>query len=260
MFLLADAISDYNTYNLSVLGSGEAHLNFLSGVLLAGSMAEGLTMQTVWGHPAPDADMMALLGTMFGVTIPDQVAPGIHYGLRSTPSSPAMSIMAFLDIITAFFTHSEEQMDLFDKVKHTVALVSTADISTLLPFLPMLNALDKTSIKAVTSLDDEFIEALKLFDEASIKSLISLLSTTDKSCLKYAPEGCPLGYTRLRGINIKELPAIYAECFEEEDRYHWLKTSHLNEQIQRVYNLVVTYPGTPATPSGPAGQVWSHEK
>ena len=260
MFLLADAIADYNTHNLSVLESGEAHLNFLNGVLLAGSMAEGLTMQIVWGHSAPDADMMVLLGSMFGVTIPHQVAPGSHHGPETTPPSPAKSIISFLDVITAFFSHSTAQMDLFDRVKHIVSLASTTDVSKLLPYLPILGALDDTAIKAFASLDDEFIRALKSLDEASIKSLALLLSTTNKSCLEYAPEGCPLAYTRLRGTNIKQLPPLYAECFEEEDGRHWLKTSFLNERLQQVYNLVVTYPGTPATPSGPAGQVLSPEK
>ena len=260
MFLLADVISDYNSYTLSMLGLGEAHLNFLSGVLLAGSMAEGLTMQLVWGHSAPDADLMVLLGAMLGVTIPGQVAHGSHHGLESTASSAAESIMSFLEVITAFFSHSPEQMDLFDKVKHIVSLVIANDISALLPLVPILATLDETSIKALTSLDDEFIKAMKLLDEKSMKSLTFLLSSTNKSCLEYSPEGCPLAYTRLRGTNIKELPPICAECFEEEDGHHWLKTSHLNERIQQCYNLVVTYPGTLATPSGPAGQVWSRGK
>ena len=260
MFLLADAISDYNTYTFSVLGSGEAHLNFPSGVLLAGSMAEGLTMQLVWGHPAPDADLMVLFGGMLGVTIPDHEAHGSHHGRESTPPAPATSMMYFLDVITAFFSYSDAQMDTFDNVKHIVSVISSTDISTLLPLLPMLDWIDDTYIKAVTPLDEGSIKALKSLDETSIKALTFLLSATNKSCLEYAPEGCPLAYTRLRGINIEELPHIYSECFGKDDGHHWLKTSHLNEQIQQCYNLVVNYPGARAIPSGPAGQVWSHEK
>ena len=255
MFLLADVISDFNTHNLSVLRSGEAHLNFLSGMLLAGSMAEGLTMQLVWGHPAPDADLMVLFGGVLGVTILDHEAHGRHHGLERTSPSPAASMMYLLDIITAFFSHSEAQMDIIDTVKHILSVVSTTDISTLLPLLPMLYWADETFIKAVTPLDEGSIRVLKSLDETSIKTLTFLLSATYKIGLEYAPEGCPLAYTRLRGTNIEELPDIYAELFEEEDGLHWLKTSRLNEQIQQCYNLVVTYPGTRAIPSGPAGQV-----
>ena len=51
------------------------------------------------------------------------------------------------------------------------------------------------------------------------------------------------------------MPLIYAEFFEKEDDYHWLKTDHLNEQIQQYYNMVATHPATHTTTSGPAGQV-----
>ena len=105
MFLLPDAISDYNITQLSLLRSGTAHLDFLNGVLLAGSMAEGLTMQLVWGHPAPDADLMALLGSMWGVTIPGKVAPGSHHGLESALSSAETSLLFLIEYINSFFSY-----------------------------------------------------------------------------------------------------------------------------------------------------------
>ena len=234
MFLLPDVISDNNIAQLSLLRSGTAHLDFLSGLLLAGSMAEGLTMQIVWGHPAPDADLMVLFGGMLGVTIPGKVAPGSHHGLGITLSSPETSILRLIEYITAVFSHSEQQMKSIDTFRTILSLVSMIGISTVLPRLSMQ------------------------LDEASIKALKLLLLQKNKSCLEYAPEGCPLAYTRIRGINIKELPPIYAEVFEEEDGHHWLKTNRLNEQIQQCYNMVATYPATPATTSGPAGQVRSH--
>ena len=236
MYLLADVISDYNTAQLSLLRSGTAHLEFLNGVLLAGSMAEGLTMQLVWGHPAPDVDLMTLLGNMWGVTIPGKVAPGSHHGLGSTLSSPDTSLLFFIEYITAVFSYSKQQMESIDSFKNIISLVSSVGISTLLPLLKMRT------------------------DETSIKALAFLSLQTNKSCLEYAPEGCPLAYTRLRGINIEELPPIYAEFFDEEDGHHWLKTNHLNELMQQYYNMVATYPATPSTTSGPAGQVRSHGK
>ena len=125
-------------------------------------------------------------------------------------------------------------MKLIDTAKTILSLVSKVGISTLLPLL-------NTQL-----------------DEASIKALQFVVLQTNKSCLEYAPEGCPPAYTRLREINIEELPPIYAEFFEEEDGHHWLKTNRLSEQMQQFYNLVATYPATPASSSGPAGQVWSH--
>ena len=234
MFLLADAISDYNTAQLTLLRSGTAHLDFLNGVLLAGSMAEGLTMQLVWGHPAPDADLMALLGSMWGVTIPGKVAPGSHHGLETPLSSPETSLLIFLGHIASFFSHSTRQMESIDSFKNMISLVNTVDISKLLPILN--TRLDETLTKVLTF----------------------LALTENKSCLEYAPEGCPLAYTRLRGINIEELPPTYAEFFVEDDGHHWLRTNHLNEQIQQFYNIVATYPATAATASGPAGKVWPY--
>ena len=234
MFLLPDVISDNNIAQLSLLRSGTAHLDFLNGLLLAGSMAEGLTMQIVWGHPAPDADLMVLFGGMLGVTIPDKVAPGSHHGLGFTLSSPATSILCVIEYITAVISHSEQQMKSIDMFKNIIASINNDGISKLLPLLNMV------------------------LDETSIKALTFLAFQNSKSCLEYAPTGCPLAYTRLRGINIKELPPIYAEFFEEKDGHHWLRTNHLNEQIQQYYNMVATYPATPASTSGPAGQVRSH--
>ena len=103
MFLLPDVISDNNIAQLSLLRSGTAHLDFFNGLLLAGSMADGLTMQIVWGHPAPDADLMVLLGGMLGVTIPGKVAPGSHHGLGISLSSPETSILRLIDFIASIF-------------------------------------------------------------------------------------------------------------------------------------------------------------
>ena len=240
MFRLVDVISDYNTTRLSLLRSGKAHFDFLNGVLLAGSMAEGLTMQQVWGHPASDADLMVLFGAMLGVTIPDQVATIGHHVPESTISSPVRSIVIFLDAITYFFSHQKAQLLAIKRFRDMVLSASTNGDSTFLPLLPKVHhpLLYETSSKILT-----FISLLK-----------------NESCLEYAPEGCPLAYTRIRGINIGELPYIYAEFFEEEDGQHWLKTSHLNQQIQQCYNLVGSYPSVHGANSGPAGQVRSHGK
>ena len=240
MFLLADVISHYNTTRLSELRSGKAHLDILSGVLLAGSMAEGLTMHLHWGHPAPDADLMLLFGGMLGVTLPHQEAPGIHHEIECTPSSPETSILFFLDCITSFLSPNPSQLSAIDCFKMMVSLISIVDIST---FLELLQTLQHP-----------------LPYEASIKALAFLSLLTNKSCLEYAPVGCPLAYTRLRGINVDELPHIYAEFFEEEDGHLWLKTRHVNEQLQQCYNMIASYPATPSTTSGPAGQVHSLEK
>ena len=240
MFLLADVISHYNTTRLSELRSAKGHLDILCGVLLAGSMAEGLTMQLHWGHPAPDADLMLLFGGMLGVTLPHQVAPAIHHEIECAPSSPETSIVFFLDCITSFLSPNPAQLSAIDGFKTMLSLISIVGISTFLELLPTVEH--------------------PLLNEASIKSLAFLSLLKNKSCLEYAPAGCPLAYTRLRGINVDELPHIYAEFFEEEDGHLWLKTRHLNEQIQQCYNIVASYPATPSTTSGPAGQVHSLEK
>ena len=258
MFLLADIISDYNSYSLSVLGSGEAHHNIMSGALLAGSMGEGLTMQLVWGHSTPDADLMILLGAMLGVTIPDLVPRGNHHEPESIPSSPQTTMMSFLDVITSFFTHSTEQMEALESLKEVLSLVSTNDISILSQYKWILDVMSETSIKAITSLNEKSIKVLKLLNETNIKMLTFVVSARNKSCLEYAPDGCPLAYTQLRGTNIKELPHIYAVFFEEENGHNWLKTSHLNQFIQQYYNVAANYPATPATIGGPAGQVRPH--
>ena len=240
MFLLADVLSHYNTTRLSELRSGKAHLDILSGVLFAGSMAEGLTMQLHWGHPAPDADLMLLFGGMFGVTLPNQEDPGIHHEIECTPSSPETSILFFLDCITLLLSPNPPQLSAIDGFKTMLSLISIFGISTFLELLPKLH--------------------YPLVNEASIKSVALLSLLKNKSCLEYAPARCPVAYTRLRGINVDEVPLIYGEFFEWEDGHLWLKTRHLNEQIQQYYNMIASYPATPSTTSGPAGQVHSLEK
>ena len=318
MFLLPDAISDYNIAQLSLLRSGTAHLDFLNGVLLAGSMAEGLTRQLVWGHPAPDADLMALLGSMWGVTITGKVAPGSLHGIESALSSAETSLLFLIEYISSFFSHSTQQMKSIDMFKNIISSINKDGISKLLPLLNMV--LDEASINTLRPrpnrrhvADDIFKwiflnknawilikVSLKFVPKGPIdnipalvqimawrrpgdkplsglmrvsllthicvtrpqwvKALTFLALQKNKSCLEYAPGGCPLAYTRLRGINVEELPTIYTEFFEEENGHHRLRTNHLNEQIQQYYNMVATYPATPASTSGPAGQVRSHGK
>ena len=83
----------------------------------------------------------------------------------------------------------------------------------------------------------------------------------DKSCLEYAPEGCPSAYTRLRVTNLQGLllhPYVDAECVEEEDGHLWLNTLRLNERIQSGINTIVSDPANRSTGiSGPAGEVLS---
>ena len=86
------------------------------------------------------------------------------------------------------------------------------------------------------------------------------------SCLEYAPEGCPLAYTRLRVTNAKPLrlhPLVGADCIEEEDGHYWINTRRLNERLQRAFNQIRPTSFRFNTPdlhitdvSGPAGQVW----
>ena len=180
MYMLSDRNVRSNTEALSVLKSGEAHRQLSSKMLLAGSRAEGLTVDHNWGHPWPDADSMLLLGAKLGVTIPEHQAPCCQNGPASTATSSSTS-----------------------------SLPVPGDHSS--------------------------------------------------SCLQYAPEGCPLAYTRLRITDLQTLllrPPVDTNAVEEEDGYHWLNTRRLNERIQQLINESRPNPAHHTTSiSGPAGQV-----
>ena len=246
MFLQRDSFVNHNAACLEMLSSGKAHLDLLSGVLIAGSMADGLTMEIVFGHPVPDVDLMLLLGAMLGVTIPGKRAPGSQQGMEGIPSSREASIISLINAFTELVTLSMSQKAVIDFFK--LLLWSVSDnkqkpggniiqcLQLLSPLHPLLN---ETNIDAI--------------------SLVFLAQ--EKSCLEYAPEGCPLAYTRLRGINVEENSDLYPDFFTEVNGQRWLNTRHLNQQIQKYYNMLASDPATHTIAgSGPAGQVLAHEE
>ena len=76
IWLLLDDQQSINAACMSALKSGKAlrevpkHMDAKPWMLIAGSQGEGLTLQTGWGHPWPDIDMMILYGKYLGVNIP----------------------------------------------------------------------------------------------------------------------------------------------------------------------------------------------
>ena len=97
IYLLGDITESMNTASISALLSGKAYrgehppkdLNTNSWLFQAGSTAEGLTLQTNWGHPWPDIDLMVLLGNYLGVNMPGYQ----HRRYRSIPSSSSAFIL-----------------------------------------------------------------------------------------------------------------------------------------------------------------------
>ena len=89
IFLLWDDAVCGTAVALSALKMGEIYRQmFDEGVIIAGSMAEGLTMTPGWGHPWPDGDGMLLLGSMLGVNIPRNELPRkCQSTLSSSPAS-----------------------------------------------------------------------------------------------------------------------------------------------------------------------------
>ena len=98
IFLVEDSAESMNTASISALKSGKAFrgehppkdLNTNSWFFVAGSTAEGLTLQISWGHPWPDIDLMVLLGNYLGVNMPGHQ----HRGYWSIPSSSSAFILA----------------------------------------------------------------------------------------------------------------------------------------------------------------------
>ena len=100
---ISEAIGDVeqtkNTTALSALTSGQVHreAKWAKWSLIAGSMAESLTMSAQWGHPCPDFDWMLLLGAQLGVYITtDQPSRKC----QSPPGSPPPSIQWNLSVTT----------------------------------------------------------------------------------------------------------------------------------------------------------------
>ena len=87
IFLLQYGQIRYNATTLSALISGEAHREAdVRWGLIAGSMAEGLTMTPQWGHPWPDMDWMPLFSAQLKVNIPrDQLPKEIQLSQNSSP-------------------------------------------------------------------------------------------------------------------------------------------------------------------------------
>ena len=80
-----------------------------------------------------------------------------------------------------------------------------------------------------------------------------------KSCLMYAPEGCPPAYTRLKVCDTQAFmvhPCVQPDCILESDGDHWLLPSRLNKIIQRHINQsrVPDSANQSTAISGPAGQ------
>ena len=80
-----------------------------------------------------------------------------------------------------------------------------------------------------------------------------------RSCLEYAPDGCPPAYTRLQVTNkqaLQLLPQFDTDCVEEKDGHHWLNTRLLNKWIQQAINKGMPDPVYRNTGiSGPSGEV-----
>ena len=86
--LLEDKIVCDNAVVQSALKSGEIYRETSDeGGIIAGSLAEGLTMENGWGHPWSDADGMVLIGAELGVNIPgDQLPRECQSTLSSSPA------------------------------------------------------------------------------------------------------------------------------------------------------------------------------
>ena len=87
IFLLQYGHIRHNAATLSALISDDVHREAdIRWGLIAGSMAEGLTMTPHWGHPWPDMDWMPLFGAQLKVNIPrDQLPREIQLSQNSSP-------------------------------------------------------------------------------------------------------------------------------------------------------------------------------
>ena len=88
---LWDSIVRNNQSALSYLTSGLAHHKAgvrEEWVLIAGSMAEGLTLEEQWGHERPDVDGMILYGAQLGVCVTQEhLATKQHHSPNTSSSS-----------------------------------------------------------------------------------------------------------------------------------------------------------------------------
>ena len=94
-------------------------------------------------------------------------------------------------------------------------------------------------------------------------SSLSFPDLVAKSCLEFAPEGCPPGYTRLRVTNLalRRNSNVGDQCMEESDGHHWLLPARFNELQQRGLNVLQSHRAEMATCiQGPAGQVGDGSK
>ena len=155
IFLNTCGILCDNADCLLALKSGKAHREIgPQKCFIAGSRGEGLTLETRWGHPSSDGDVMLVIGKYLGVTIPrDQ---------RRTCQSPQRSL------------------------------------------------------------------------SASISQ-----GCNGNSCLEYAPENCPSGYSKLKVTDIlglMEYKSALFDCVEKVDDHNWLNTARLKQVIIQGYN------------------------
>ena len=60
---------------LLVLETGKAYMESVTGMIFAGSRIEELALESSWGHPTPDLDMMSLRGERLGVHVPQGGMP-----------------------------------------------------------------------------------------------------------------------------------------------------------------------------------------
>ena len=74
-----------NTTSMSALHSGEDYKGAMGWWLTAGSRAEGLALETGWGHPPADIDTMYLYGGRLGVYVPGGHTPQASASLQYQP-------------------------------------------------------------------------------------------------------------------------------------------------------------------------------
>ena len=71
---LQDGLVSANKSTMSLLHSGQTDREYV-GMFIAGSQAEGLALEVIWGHPLADIDIMWLYGGRLGVYIPEAPSP-----------------------------------------------------------------------------------------------------------------------------------------------------------------------------------------
>ena len=90
IFLLPDCRVRQNESQLYRLVTGQAHSNAACTswlLLIAGSSAEGLTLDDRWGHECSDVDYMILYGSALGVCVTQEHLPTNQHHSDNTSQS-----------------------------------------------------------------------------------------------------------------------------------------------------------------------------